>query len=494
MNIFKRFFFQKQQSDVAVDRILIEQRNRINPLRGLDPAKITAAIDAYKAGELGDLARIVAALEERDDTMRAASRKMRAAAARCPHQVLIVEGEEKNPEAARHQEILKRFWANIRVTSALCRNERGGIRLLKKQMMDAMSIGYATHEIVWQVRPEGLTAKFVSVPLWFFENRTGELRYLRDSGYGDGEAMPEGEWMVATGDGVGIAASVAAMGKRLSFADWLIYSERAGQPGLHGKTTAAQGSAQWETLVHLIANFGRGAGLVTDNQTEIMPISAAVQGELPYPPLIERMDRAIATLYRGADLSTLSAEGGAVGASLQGEEADILEQDACETLSETLQEQVERFVIRFETGADRPLAYIQISPVSRPNLDADIKIDQHLAQHGVKLSKREALQRYQRTEVDPDDPDDAPLVAPQNPAPMGGFGVPPLPNEAPDAKNADSRAGKARENASAAKDGILEVADHESAIKGVFDEFADKLEDIIADKAAKAAAEGGATK
>ena len=56
----------------------------------------------------------------------------------------------------------------------------------------------------------------------------------------------------------------------------------------------------------------------------------------------------------------------------------MLEQDACEMLSETLQEQVERFVIRYTTGDDQPLAYIQIAPISRPDPDGDMAVDRHL--------------------------------------------------------------------------------------------------------------------
>ena len=426
----RRYFFEKRAPETGRGAAERELRGRMAPLRGLDPDRLASAIDGFRAGSLGPLARVVAEFELRDDTMKSCSRKMRAAAARCPHQVLIREGvgASDRGRAEEHRRALEGLWARARATDALVRNQRGGFRLLLKQMMDAQSFGFAAHELVWRPRPDGsLDLTLVRVPLQFFESRTGALRYLRDPNLWEGEEMAEGEWMVTAGDGVGIAASIAAMGKRLSLQDWLLFSERCGQPGLHARTDAKQGSEQWENLVAAVANFGREWGIVTDRTTEVDTVTLANGGTPPYPGLVERMDRAIATLYRGSDLSTLSADGGSVGASQQGGEAEILEQDACEMLSETLQEQVERPFVRYVFGDDEPLAYIQVSPVSRPDLDMEMKIDQHLVSLGVALSKKEALERYQRTEASPDDPDDAALRQAQPPA-TGGFG---LPNETP---------------------------------------------------------------
>ncbi len=437
---FSRFFFQKRGPETDRAAAERELRSRYSPMRGLDPDRLASAIESYRAGTLGPLSRIVEEFELRDDTMCSCSAKMRAAAARCPHQVLIREGvgADDRERAEAHRRALEGLWARARATDALSRNAKGGIRLLLKQMMDAQSFGFAAHELVWRPTTDGsLDVTFVKVPLQFFENRTGALRYLPDPNLYDGIEMAEGEWMVTAGAGVGIAAAVAACSKRLSLQDWLLFSERCGQPGLHAATDAKQGSDQWNNLVAAVASFGRDWGIVTDMATKVETVSLANGGTPPYPALVERMDRAIAVLYRGSDLSTLSAGDGSVGASQQGEEADILEQDACEMLSETLQEQVERPFIRYVFGDEEPLAYIQVSPVSHPNLEMEMKIDQHLVSLGVKLSKKEALERYQRTEASEDDPDDEPLrlAAPPAEGAGGGFGAPGgsfgLPNETP---------------------------------------------------------------
>ena len=423
---------------VPAETVAREKQSRFNPIRGLDPDRLVDAICAYNAGELAPMARIIEAFEQRDDTMTTASRKMRASVVRCPHQVLIAEGvsERDRERAQKHKAALERFWARVRTTSLFARNSRGGFQMLVRQMMAAQSYGFAVHEIVWRPRPDGeIEAQFVAVPLQFFENTTGELRFRRDpSATYYGEEMADGEWLVTSGDGIGIAASVAAMGKRLSFQDWLLFSERCGQPGLHAKTGAKKGSDEWNNLVAAVANFGRDWGIVTDMSTVVESVSLANGGPLPFPELVRLMNQAISALYRGNDLSTISGDSGDVGASLQGEETDLLEQAACETLSETLQEQVERHVIAYEFGDEEPLAYIQISPRAVPDVDKEIQVDQHLVSLGVPLSRNDALERYGRAMADPADGNDAALKQAQPPA-GGGFGAPGgsfgLPNEDP---------------------------------------------------------------
>lgn len=476
-----RFFFQKRSPETDRAAAERELRGRGSPMRGLDPDRLASAIEGFRAGSLGPLSRIVEEFELRDDTMCSCAAKMRAAAARCPHQVLIREGvgDADRERAEAHRRALDRLWARARATDALSRNAKGGIRLLLKQMMDAQSFGFAAHELVWRPTPDGsLDVTFVKVPLQFFENRTGALRYLPDPNLYDGVEMAEGEWMVTAGAGVGIAAAVAACSKRLSLQDWLLFSERCGQPGLHAATDAKQGSEQWNNLVAAVANFGREWGIVTDMATKVDTVSLANGGTPPYPALVERMDRAIAVLYRGSDLSTLSAGGGSVGASQQGEEADILEQDACEMLSETLQEQVERPFIRYVFGDEEPLAYIQVSPVSHPNLEMEMRIDQHLASLGVKLSKKEALERYQRTEASEDDPDDEPLKLAAPPA-EGGFGAPGggfgLPNEAPAPQDRENAIAKPLQNARSGSDGKSPVPEPAPALKRVLAAFRSDL-------------------
>ena len=407
MNIFKHIPWFRRGPALPSNTVYMEQMMKGNPLWGANPDRLVRAVTGWDAGYISDMARLIEAYELHDDTAKSCVRKRDAAVARCEHTILIEEGSEDDPRAQLHRDILKKFWAGIRCTSAFNRSQKGGLRLLKKQMMSAQSIGWSCHNIVWDTtNPKSISAEFIHLPMWHFENITGVLRFKPLATDVYGVPMADGEWLVNTGDAIGPAVALACCTKRLSLQDWMLFSERAATPGLLGKTGAMPGTDAWKEMTKMLKDWGRQWTGLVDRDSEVTTVSLNGSGEPPMPRLVERMDRAIATLYRGADLSTIS-KGEELGASLQGEESDTLEADDCIALSEALHEQVDRFVIRYMTGDDTPLAYIWIEPVSKPNIDAEIKIDTHLMQSGIKLSKRDMLQRYGRTEADPAEPEDA---------------------------------------------------------------------------------------
>src|SRR3954463_2138046 len=110
-------------------------------------------------------------------------------------------------------------------------------------MGTAASYAYAVHHFVWKPQPgrmlevpgadpvPALRAELEHVPLWFFENVTGTLRFLPYGGFGvEGRPLDwDGEWMVTTGAGVMFAASICHVFKRLTFQDWTIFNERYAQ-------------------------------------------------------------------------------------------------------------------------------------------------------------------------------------------------------------------------------------------------------------------------
>ena len=397
-----RHWFQKRSSVIGLAEATLEQMTRFNSLVKSDPKDIIDAIDNFNMGYLAPLARLISDYEERDDKMRVASIKMASAVARCGWSVRPKKGFEDDAAAARQVEILERFWSSIRVTSAFKRNERGGINLLKEQMMAAQSYGFSCHDLSWKPLPNGeLEGTFTHVPLWHFENRTGELRYVPDIAGWDGVPMKPGEWMVSTGDGVGIAATIVACMKRLGLTNWVIFTDRCVLPLIHGTTSAAYGSDQFRNLKRAIENINRYAKIITDPTSKIEAIQMDGGKQNPFGPLIEWADRAIVTLYRGGDLATISRPD-AVGANPQLDETDALEQRSCGRITETLNEQVSKFVIDYVLN--EPLrAEIVVEPVSKPDVKQDMEIDKHLIELGVKLSKTDALSRSGRAEAETED-------------------------------------------------------------------------------------------
>jgi hypothetical protein len=172
-----------------------------------------------------------------------------------------------------------------------------------------------------------------------------------------------------------------------------------------GQTNAAKGSEAGEALKAAVASFGQNwSGVVYGADGAIKePISlitARGEGTLPFPPLVERMDRALASLWRGSDLSTMSADN--KGASVQQDESDLLLEDDAAMVSETLQLYIDRWVIWQKFGV-KPLAYSRIVVPESRNVSLDLQIDELLLKAGARMGERERLEYYGRPLIGEDD-------------------------------------------------------------------------------------------
>jgi phage gp29-like protein len=393
---------------VSADVVQLALRSRFNPLRGLTPQLLSVYLDNFLLGFVGSAALVWDQIEKRDDVLRNVASKRKKALAKYKRKSFQ---RDQSDEAAAHAQALDEFYDNITVVNALDQNETGGFSLLVRQMMDAVGKYYAVHEIVWRPASQSdgsniLTAELRFVPLWFFENRSGRLQFLKlPLGGAEGEPLEPGGWMITKGDGIMEACSIAYMFKNMPLKDWVSYSDKYGTPGVLGQTNAAKGSEAGEALKAAVASFGQNwSGVVYGADGTIKePISlitARGEGTLPFPPLVERMDRALASLWRGSDLSTLSADN--QGASVQQGETDILLEDDAAMISETLQLYIDRWVIWQKFGV-KPLAYSRIVVPEARNVDLDLKIDDLLLRAGARLGERERLEYYGRPLIEEND-------------------------------------------------------------------------------------------
>lgn len=321
------------------------------------------------------------------------ARKRYASVARLDWQVLAADESE---EAKAHAGVLKAFWGRVRCTDALNRNKRGGVRQLIYQAASCIGHYWAVHEIVWDPRPGALGATFSRIPLWFFENRTGELRFLQSDHGLSGDVLEPGGWLVHSGDGLMEATSLLVSQAGYSLGDWMAYSEKFGTPGLVWKTNASPDSPEWSQAEAAAAGYGRDWAAVVSKETEIITIEAKSQGT-PQQALLEYLERRIVTLWRGADLGTMSQGAGGVGASLQGDETDILDEDDIHLIEEAIHEQVERHVIAWHFGNGiEPKAYFSLVKRQADTTTRDIEVDRFLLGAGVPLGLAETAERYGR--------------------------------------------------------------------------------------------------
>ncbi len=405
------------QSHLSPDRIRRATRWRCQPLRHLTPDLLTRQLDSFDAGYLREAALTWTTIEQRDDLVRAVVSKRVKSVTRHDYVVLplphLQPGESATAQA--HQQALHYFYANLTASDALDENEQGGFKLLVRQMMGAIGRRYAIHEILWRPEthraradrtggqnavPRYITAEMRHVPLEFFENTSGRLRFLESDHATHGVPLDENAWMTTVGEGLMRATSIAWMSKHLALNDWLLFSERHGTPGIRGVTTAARGSAEWEAMVEAVSELLNGSAIVTNSTEDVRVVDFGGDNAIPFPALIERMDRLIASLWRGADLSTMSREHG-YGVSLQEREACLLEEDDTALITETLNRTLDRQVIELVFGPGvRPLARVKLLGAVKECTEFDLKIDEFLLQHGARLGTAELLERYGRQSAD----------------------------------------------------------------------------------------------
>jgi len=393
---------------ISFEKIQAEKRSCFDPLRELTPERLVQYLDEFRAGHLQNLARVMEAVEERDDVLAAVVPKAKAGVARHGWEVLTVDTADAAAAALaqRQQAALQYFYNQLRATSALDQDEAGGMALLLRQMMDAKGKRYAVHNLVWSPRPDGnYTATCHFTPLWFFENTTGRMRFISQPFGVYGEDLAPGAWLVTKGQGLMLAGVIAYMYKRLPLRDWLIYCGRHGMPGIEGVTDAPEGSEEWHKLVAAVAAAAKEFAWVRSRSSEIKTIDFSATGELPYPALVERMSRALATIWRGGDLSTMSQTGAAVGANSQSTETTLMEEDDAAWLSETLQLKIDRLVLDYVFGPDTPaLAYVKVLTAQKQNTELDLKVDAAAVQLGHPVSRQQFAERYHRPLPDPGEP------------------------------------------------------------------------------------------
>lgn len=363
-----------------------------NPIRSLTFPSLMRSLDDFHTGKLYTAVRIWDTIGRRDDLLPCLIAKRTGDIKKRDWEIVTSE----NSDEAMHQKfILEQFYNNLTCINAYDQNERGGLPLLMRQMMDAIGKRYAVHEIVFRPFQQNgekfLTAEFRFVPLFFFENKDGRLHFVKDESHKI--PLQPNEWLITTGDGLMEACSIAYLFKHLSLRDWLIYCERNGMPGVKGITQARPGSTEWEIAREAVQNFGAEFHALMSAGTDIQAIDISGKGELPYPKLVERMDRVMTALWRGCDSNTLAKEHG-TGITSQVTECDLLGDSDAQMISDTLNEQVDRYVLKSLIGTDFPKAYFKLKPSFNRNLTNDLAIYRTFLELKIPVSKNDMYEHF----------------------------------------------------------------------------------------------------
>lgn len=389
-----------ESSHIGMVRIRDEARMRYNPLKNLTPQRITAAMDNFNCGYLSDAAKIYAAIRRRDAVVQACVQKRKRATSRLAW--TIVEMGDDEAASKEHAAFLEDFYNNIKVTSAEDANKRGSMSMLVENILSALENKYAVSEIIWDVsRAPSLSAEVRHVPLWFFENTQGYLRFKRSSFDNEGKDLEPNGWMVSVYDSPLMeATAVCYIVKRFAQADWAAYSSRFGMPTPVYAANAKPNTPEWESAEHTLANLVNGCGMVIAAGENFDLKQPAGTGQ-PFKTLSDAMDRYIALIWRGSDLSTLSADN-AAGASLQAEESEILEDADCALVEETLAHYLSLPALEWKFGRGvKPAAYLQLTRKNRKDKLNQISVYKGAAELGCNVAKRDLYEALELREPEP---------------------------------------------------------------------------------------------
>lgn len=389
-----------ESNHIGIVRIKDEARIRYNPLKNLTPQKITAAMDNFNCGYLSDAAKIYAAIRRRDAVVQACVQKRKRATSRLEWTIV----EMGNDEAAskEHAAFLEDFYNNIRVTSAEDANKRGSMSMLIENILSALENKYAVSEIIWDTsRAPSLSAEVRHVPLWFFENTQGYLRFKKSSYDTEGADLENNGWMVSVYDSPLMeATAVCYIVKRFAQGDWSAYSSRFGMPTPVYNSTAKRNTPEYDAAVDALANLVNGCGMVLA-AGEVFDLKQPAGTGEPFKTLSDAMDRYIALIWRGSDLSTLSADN-AAGASLQAEESEILEDADCALVEETLASYLSQPALEWKFGKDvKPAAYLQLTRKNRKDKLNQIAVYKGAAELGCNVAKRDVYEALELREPEP---------------------------------------------------------------------------------------------
>jgi hypothetical protein len=385
---------------ITTGRVTLSVRMRFNPIKNLTFERMVGYLEQWDLGYFRMAALTWHTMAKRDYQLKTDIPKRKKAIARNGYDILTLPNVPKSDTdlAERQKEFLQNFYYKLQVTSALNPDEEGGCALLFRQMMDAVGMYYAIHEIVWQPGADGsLTAKLINIPVWWVEGTRGKLRFLLSEFSIYGVDMDPGEWLITCGDGLMEACSIIYLFKNLPLKSWLSMLDRLGSGGLIGKTNAAYNSPEWQEFADALKEFAEDWSGIFSTSADISLLEAKnVIGEGPFNALIDKMDRAITAMWRGSALASKTSGAQEAGASIQLEESQIFEADDAQVLSDTLKMKLSRYALAWKFGPDAPqYAYIQVKTTPRDDRAKEIAVDEFLAPFGV-LEKKTTLERYSR--------------------------------------------------------------------------------------------------
>jgi len=360
-------------------------------LHTLTPERLAEILSLVKEGECPEeYLELAADIELRDPHYRSVLSTRKDAVTGLEIKV-IPGGEDK-----RDEDLAKA------VERDLVKNGEAPLRVLVRDMLDALAKGFSVNEIIWdtkspQWRP--LSYKFRD-PRWFqYDKATGETLMLRDA-LGPGlEPLRPFKFIIhqprlVSGcqitSGLALPALYFWMLKQYDVTSWAAFIDRFGYPIRVGKYGKKATEADITTLKRAVAAIGQDFGAVIPEAAVLDIVEAKTTGNtaLIYEKMAEFCDKQISKLVLG---QTMTADEGSSRA--QSETHDKVREDIASSdiqqVIDTLHTQLTVPYIKFNFGDQERYPRIDIYKPDEKNIDQIIAAVEKLGPQGLTVKANE---------------------------------------------------------------------------------------------------------
>jgi hypothetical protein len=206
--------------------------------------------------------------------------------------------------------------------------------------------------------------------------------------------------------------SMAFVLKNFPLRDWLLFCGRYGSGFLEAVTDAQKNDPAWEEAREALETIANDGAVLHNRSVTLKFLDMPAKNALPFEPLVEHVNRLYAKCYRGVDLATGSRAAepgqpghrqGAVGASVQKEEAGVFRARDAAWATGYLNERLDRPIIRFLFDRE-PRAWMTVTPPLDDTATMDLQSAQILTPMGLRISLAEAYKRFRWKAPEPGEP------------------------------------------------------------------------------------------
>lgn len=343
--------------------------NRVNGFQPkwlvVSPSAVDGCISSFECGRYHDCMPLLERVYRNSPQVVICSQKRLSMVVGGGWEVVVESSLNSDVErsiAERQANAIRWCLNGIRVGDVRSRDCTLGFHSLVEMIMSGVAFGYVLGSIEWRsiIAPNGeasYSPTITHVPLSMCDARDKRLCLIDDNCCPTGE-LPKGDWLLAKYNSPLMPATLVLHAlKTPAEVDWASTTLKYGVPFVWAKTQAEYGSEAWVNAENAISKVGSDFGAVVGGDVELNTMSLA-QGSSPHERVADYYDRAIARLWLGGDLDTMSRGERGVGSDAQSGREDFLRSSDRSFVESVIDSQIIQPLLR-KLGYGKQLAYFK---------------------------------------------------------------------------------------------------------------------------------------